>query len=223
MDKLPNSALLHLGRIGQFDYSFINDTMLHETRNDPQKMRIYEVGTKALQIGFNYILVRGEDEKGPGGLFGPVDEMFLGVDQKRIPLTGTWKYYVHYRKSRGINYSDINTGGELAARFVAYNSGSLPQEGLESGKLPTGDEVLQINLGVVKNQMKFDQTEIVVPVGRTVEIRFHNTDFLQHNLLIIAPGSLNRVGEEADSPDCRWTGKAVHPGGYRRTFCFRST
>jgi azurin len=53
--------------------------------------------------------------------------------------------------------------------------------------------------------MTYDQLELVVPAGKTIEIVFENPDLMQHNLLIIAPGSLETVGKAADelarSPD----------------------
>ena len=65
-------------------------------------------------------------------------------------------------------------------------------------KVAASPGALSFDLAVVKNQMQFDRDELVVPAGVQVEIRFQNTDFLQHNLLIISPGSLERIGEEAD-------------------------
>lgn len=46
--------------------------------------------------------------------------------------------------------------------------------------------------------MVYDQTEIELVAGETVEIIFENVDLMQHNLLISKPGTLNRVGEAAD-------------------------
>ena len=46
--------------------------------------------------------------------------------------------------------------------------------------------------------MKYDLEEFTVQAGTTVEIVFENTDAMQHNLLILEPGSLNLVGAMAD-------------------------
>lgn len=63
----------------------------------------------------------------------------------------------------------------------------------------------QINISVIKNQMKYDIKDFTVKAGETVEIVFTNPDFMQHNLLIIQPGQLEVVGAAADelarSPD----------------------
>jgi azurin len=46
--------------------------------------------------------------------------------------------------------------------------------------------------------MKFDKTLISVKAGQKVIINFENPDFMQHNLLILMPGTLQKVGEAAD-------------------------
>lgn len=55
-----------------------------------------------------------------------------------------------------------------------------------------------INISVIKNQMKYDVTEFTVKAGSTVKINFNNVDYMQHNLLILRPGSKERVGAAAD-------------------------
>ena len=46
--------------------------------------------------------------------------------------------------------------------------------------------------------MKFDQQKLTVKAGTIVEIVLTNTDFMQHNFLLLSPGSMKRVGEAAD-------------------------
>ena len=46
--------------------------------------------------------------------------------------------------------------------------------------------------------MKFSKAELIVEAGKLVEITIKNVDFLQHNLLVLMPGSLESVGEAAD-------------------------
>ena len=55
-----------------------------------------------------------------------------------------------------------------------------------------------INISVIKNQMKYDLTEFTVKAGSTIKINFINVDYMQHNLLILRPGSKERVGAAAD-------------------------
>ena len=55
-----------------------------------------------------------------------------------------------------------------------------------------------INLKVIEHEMKFDKKIITVKPGQKVTISFTNPDFMQHNLLIAMPGTLEKVGAAAD-------------------------
>jgi putative membrane-bound dehydrogenase-like protein len=55
-----------------------------------------------------------------------------------------------------------------------------------------------IRIKAVVNELQFDVTEFSVQAGEEVEIIFENPDFMQHNLLITEPGSLEEVGKAAD-------------------------
>jgi len=67
---------------------------------------------------------------------------------------------------------------------------SAPTEGQQ--------QVQRIVLKTVEYQLIFDQDIFSVKAGMPVEIEFINVDEMPHNLLIIIPGSLERVGEAAD-------------------------
>ncbi len=88
---------------------------------------------------------------------------------------------------------------------------SVLQRILVSAKLKGNSKPLSINQSVdigkadkvivirtIKNTMKFDKALIKVKAGTVVQIRFENIDFMQHNLLILKPGSLEKVGAAAD-------------------------
>ncbi len=55
-----------------------------------------------------------------------------------------------------------------------------------------------VKLKVIEHEMKFDQKTFTVKPGQKVMIQFTNPDFMQHNLLIIKPGTLEKVGNAAD-------------------------
>ena len=55
-----------------------------------------------------------------------------------------------------------------------------------------------IVLKTIPNKMEYDLKTLEVEAGQTVAIVFENTDFMQHNLLIVKPGSLETVGAAAD-------------------------
>ncbi len=197
LDQIPSSASIHLGKIGQSNFVHVNGEFVLETRNDPNMLRETEIPVNKLDRGNNYIIMRVEDRKGAGGLLGPAEEMYLMIDEQKIPLDGAWKYYVIEKYNRGINESEIRSGKELAARFAAYYDQSDKPDDDEITN--TRDEdAIRVSLKVIRNQMKYDQQELVVEAGKKVIIEFENTDLLQHNLLIIQPGSLERVGKAAD-------------------------
>lgn len=68
--------------------------------------------------------------------------------------------------------------------------------GSEAGKTGTIDKT--ITLGVVKNVMKYDKQLLTAKAGTTIRIVFQNTDFMQHNLVLIQPKTTEKVGAAAD-------------------------
>ncbi|GAA5221489.1 hypothetical protein GCM10025777_21190 [Membranihabitans marinus] len=69
---------------------------------------------------------------------------------------------------------------------------------LNSQETTTSSNQLVIQLGVIQNEMKYDKKEFVVKAGQSVRIEFENRDFMQHNLVIGRPGSLEEIGRAAD-------------------------
>jgi len=53
--------------------------------------------------------------------------------------------------------------------------------------------------GVIPDVMKYDRSELTVKAGQTVKIVFKNTDHMQHNFLILRPGTTDAVGALADA------------------------
>lgn len=56
----------------------------------------------------------------------------------------------------------------------------------------------QISLSVIPDMMQYTEKLIKVKAGEKVVIFFDNPDGMQHNLLIIKPGTLQKVGKAAD-------------------------
>ena len=55
-----------------------------------------------------------------------------------------------------------------------------------------------IKISPIVNAMKYDLKTFTVKAGTTVEVVFKNIDFMQHNLLILQRGSMEKVGAAAD-------------------------
>jgi len=59
--------------------------------------------------------------------------------------------------------------------------------------------VRMIRVGTIPDQMLFDKERIAVKAGKPVEIIFENTDIMPHNLVITSPGSLEEIGQLAET------------------------
>lgn len=55
-----------------------------------------------------------------------------------------------------------------------------------------------IILNVVKDIMKYDKQLLTAKAGTTIRIVLNNPDFMQHNFVLIKPGTSNKVGAAAD-------------------------
>jgi azurin len=100
---------------------------------------------------------------------------------------------------------EINLNSEKLAETLVQNYinkvGQL--KALVSDTSVAGTKVI---IKTIKNEMKYDISEFVVQAGKPVELVFENTDFMQHNLVIVAPGAKEKVGLAADK-------LAVDPNG----------
>jgi len=67
---------------------------------------------------------------------------------------------------------------------------------------------VRIEIVCVPGQMKWDPKEVSVEAGSFVELVMRNDDSMQHNLLIVAPGSLSEIGVAADRMGETAEGKA---------------
>ncbi|WP_161890463.1 PVC-type heme-binding CxxCH protein [Pontibacter russatus] len=56
-----------------------------------------------------------------------------------------------------------------------------------------------VSIRVVEHEMKFDKESFTVKAGQKVTLNFSNPDFMQHNFVLIMPGTLEEVGKAADA------------------------
>ena len=102
-----------------------------------------------------------------------------GDDTDRIPNVGDYP-------------DDFDFSGSLTnARLVIVNT-KLP----EVAEVGAVDGVVTIK--PIVGEMKYDVTRITAKAGETLKIIFENSDHMQHNLLILKPGTLEKVGAAAD-------------------------
>lgn len=96
-------------------------------------------------------------------------------------------------KKDTVNTNDRWIRKALDAAIGIHNKAVEKPATVSSGK---PDQVITIS--VIKDQMKFSREAITVKAGTTVRLVFTNPDFMQHNLLILKPGSQDKVGAAAD-------------------------
>ena len=103
------------------------------------------------------------------------------------------------------NYEEPTRGGVFALRGDMQNSSielKTPSKLEVKAETITNNTVLKpivINIKVIPDMMQFDKKLITVKAGQKVTIDFENPDGMQHNLLIIKPKSLEKVGAAADA------------------------
>lgn len=108
----------------------------------------------------------------------PENSLSVGYDRKEDGYVGDYG-------------DDFNFGGYIENGQLVFL-----QAGAAAVSAEEADQV--INLSTIVNEMKYDKTELTLKAGSTVKIVFTNPDHMQHNLLILEPGSLEKVGAAAD-------------------------
>ncbi|SHI98655.1 PVC-type heme-binding CxxCH protein [Pseudozobellia thermophila] len=109
------------------------------------------------------------------------------------------RHHMEYRTKplRGEGNKKVLEGARLAETFVENYIDRVGTTGVGASADEAGSGSV-INIGTVTNEMKFDVSEFVVEAGKKVTIVFSNTDFMQHNLVIVQKGQKEKVGAEAD-------------------------
>ncbi|MCO5239439.1 MAG: ThuA domain-containing protein [Chitinophagaceae bacterium] len=81
----------------------------------------------------------------------------------------------------------------------------------ESAKVDLGKPDQVIVLKTVQHEMKFALDELHAKAGSVLELVLDNIDFMQHNFLLLAPGTTEKVGLAADK-------LAESPGGLKQQY-----
>ncbi|WP_197091546.1 PVC-type heme-binding CxxCH protein [Sphingobacterium endophyticum] len=150
----------------------------------------FNVKTSLLSDGKMVINIDGnkEAEGQSSGTFKEKPNGFI-MFGKASPSRGNNK---DFTDSPGDFSNDFNFTGELEdARLVAMNKSSASQT-----ETTLADK--EIKIKTVINKMEYDVNNFSVKAGSTLKIVFENPDHMQHNILILKQGSLERVGKAAD-------------------------
>ncbi|PHN01750.1 PVC-type heme-binding CxxCH protein [Flavilitoribacter nigricans] len=192
-EEAGRGITLLLGAIDDSDETWVNGTRVGATEGDWRKEREYKVSSSLLQAGANTIAIRLEDERGGGGFRADKENFVYQSGDEKKALPETWKYKV----TKITRTSGRNLFGESSLAEVLVKSYWDNFDPDAVAATMTGD-ARKIELGVIKNEMKYDTKEITVKAGEMIEIVFKNDDFMQHNLIIGQAGTLEVIGAAAD-------------------------
>lgn len=95
------------------------------------------------------------------------------------------------------NSEDGTFNGERLAEIFA-NTYSDKVVRFEKEAESSNEKATVVNIKTVKNELKYDISEFVVQAGKPIELVLDNVDFMQHNLVIVRPGTKEKVGAAAD-------------------------
>ncbi len=190
-DDIKGPAYINMFGASNTDITYVNGVQIGNGQGWDQR-RKYNFSPRILKEGNNSIAVRIEGE---GGMGGDRDLLYLQLGDRRVPLAGTWKYKVEKVITSG--KSEYAEGDDVIGVFLK-NYG--PYAIQKSEQLEQSDLVLDkiFVIKTIKDQMKYDIEEISAEPGDVVEVVFINNDAMQHNLLVIMPGTLRKVGMRAE-------------------------
>ncbi len=187
-----SSTFVSLGPIDDSDIVYINGVQVGLTENEYAKNRYYDIPVTILNKGKNIIAVRVEDTGSGGGIYGEPNQMYVRSGKTTVSLAGGWRYEVETDFAESAN--NAFGGTSIAAVFAKNYEKATVDESIMSAT----NKGRVITMKTIQNEMKYDLSEFVVKAGETVTLVFENNDFMQHNLLILAEGSLEKVGKAAD-------------------------
>ena len=192
--SIGQPAILSLGPINDSDITYLNGKKVGGMEQSWDKDRVYKIAAGVLKEGENNIAIRVDDIGGSGGIYGKNEQLYLQIGQQKLALAGDWKYDIEEdRSKRAKNPFEASSITEVLVK--SYLDKTPTAIGM-SGEATAATTV--VNIGTVKNEMKYDVTEFEVKAGTAVELVFNNSDFMQHNLLILAQGAISKVGAAAD-------------------------
>jgi len=103
---------------------------------------------------------------------------------------------------------DMNKGNDRVTNypdsvfFLRAGMNSIKLETLGTDKPVIADANVKVDqvikVSTVKDIMKYDKALITAKAGTTIQIVLTNTDFMQHNLVVIKPNTLQKVGAAAN-------------------------
>jgi azurin len=135
-------------------------------------------------------------------------EMIYQASQNNENLKDEWisRALFTAASTHQIGYAKAYTKNKLeASAFSAQVARGLEKgaeteiKSVDSKAKGNGLPTIEIELKVIEQKMQFDKKTFTVKVGQKVILKFSNPDFMQHNWVLIKPGSAEKVGEASDA------------------------
>jgi putative membrane-bound dehydrogenase-like protein len=135
----------------------------------------------------------------------PVDSL-IGIIKRTQKMDAQAKTGVIKAISEGWNYNKKDVVVKPIDKTYLLSLNKIPDPRLT--RLLTAWKVMEelkpdgnaklITIKAVREEMKYDIEEFTVKAGQTVEITFENPDAMQHNLVVVKPKSMQKVGMAGD-------------------------
>lgn len=189
-------GMISLGSINDSDETWVNGIKVGGLEDSYDKDRKYVIPARVLKSGENIIAVRVRDNQNVGGFSGDENQLFVQIGNYRVALAGDWRYEVKEEFGKGTK--NLFEGNQTIASLLMDTYWNREEEFAGVEVETEREYAIIVQIKTVKNAMKYDLEEFVVEAGKPVKIVFENPDFMQHNLLIIQPGTTETVGAAAD-------------------------
>ncbi len=76
-------------------------------------------------------------------------------------------------------------------------AGDVEEKTQKSGILSDTPELTTIRIATVKERMMYDVKDLTVKPGKKVKLTFVNEDFMPHNILLVQPGKIDEIANQA--------------------------
>lgn len=125
--QIKNDAILSLDKIDDCDITYLNGIKVGETCAWNKK-REYRIPHSVLRSGRNLIAIKVTDYGAGGGLYGDASDIYLKVNDRKIPLTGNWKARVDVNST--VNMMNPNSMPTLLYNAMIHPITLFPVKGV---------------------------------------------------------------------------------------------
>ncbi|MFD3001977.1 PVC-type heme-binding CxxCH protein [Pontibacter toksunensis] len=139
----------------------------------------------------------GRDAREEENKVGDYPDRFFFKGELRRDASLELKKPVESTRPKG-NTSVAAVTRDKNVRAVAPNTKPAAKASAAKPAAKPTEKGATIDIKVVEHEMKFDQESFTVKAGQKVTVNFINPDFMQHNFVVIMPGTLEKVGKAAD-------------------------